>query len=89
VNFQNVLIAIAVIAIIWHVVVTLIVCDWLSKRGVKINWVFIRFLYPGYVARYRRMVLSETGHDAPLFYHWVVSVNIALIAVVVTVILAA
>lgn len=84
----TVLIAVAVIAIIWHIAVTMIICARLSALGEKINWPFIRMMYPAYAARYRRIVQTETGHDAPLFYHWVVSVNIALVAVIVAILIA-
>ena len=86
---RTVFVTVAIVAVIWHVVSSLMICSRLATRGVKINWIFIRMLYPVYAGKYRKMVKSETGHEPPLFYHWVVSVNVALVAAIAAIAIAA
>ncbi len=70
---------IAIIAIIWFIVSGFIICDWLSKRSYKVNYIFIRFFLPLYVHQYKTLTTAETGKAGALFYHWIISINIALV----------
>jgi hypothetical protein len=74
----NVFISIALIAVIWFTVTSIIICNWLSKRSYKVNYLFIRFFLPVYVNQYKTITKSETGKPGALFYHWIISINIAL-----------
>jgi hypothetical protein len=49
-----------------------------QARGQKINWVFLRLYVLKYISEYRRLTIKETGHAGPLFYPFVISMNLAL-----------
>jgi len=55
----------------------------LHARGHKISWVLLRLYILGYVNRYRRVTIEESGRPGPLFYPFVVTMNSALLLVVV------
>jgi len=70
---------VACIAITWYIVSGIMIVSQLQKRKQKINFVFIKLMQPVYAHRYKKITLEETGKVGSLFYHWLVSVNIALI----------
>lgn len=70
---------IAGIAIVWHIVSGAMIVNELLKRKQKINFVLIKALLPVYAHRYKRITLEETGKAGPLFYHYVIAANVALV----------
>lgn len=77
---------VAFMAVAWNIVSTIMIVNWLQKKGEKINFVLIKMMAPVYAHRYKKITLEETGKVGPLFYHWVVSINITLVAGIVTVV---
>jgi hypothetical protein len=77
-----ILIAVALGCIAWNIVAGILICRELGKRGVKVNYVFIKALIPFYAHRYKKMTRQETGRAGPLFYHWIISINAALVTAV-------
>ena len=77
---------IAVIALIWFIVTGFIICDWLSKRSYKVNYIFIRLFLPVYVNQYKKLTIAETGKAGALYYHWIISINITLVCVIAAVV---
>jgi len=67
------------IALIWYVVSSIIIYSELKKRNVKVNFIFIRFMIIPYANKYKEITKKETGRVGSLFYHWVISINIALV----------
>jgi hypothetical protein len=55
----------------------------LQARGHKINWLWIRLFILKYIGQYREVTLRESGRPGPLFYPFVISMNSALVLVVV------
>jgi hypothetical protein len=47
-----------------------------------VSFLFLRILIPKYASQYKEITLKETGKVGPLFYHWIISINIALISVI-------
>ena len=76
----------ALIAIVWFVVSTILIYEFLRKRNVKVSFILLRLLIFSYVSQYKEITIKETGRVGPLFYHWVVSINIALVAVIMVLI---
>jgi len=70
---------IAVVAVVWHVTTAILIYEALRKRNVKVSFLFLRFLALKYARQYKEITLRETGKVGPLFYHWIVSINAALI----------
>jgi len=76
------LLGLALACVLWNVVAGILICIELGKRGVKVNYVFIKALLPWYAHRYKKITLQETGTVGPLFYHWLVSINAALVTAI-------
>jgi hypothetical protein len=85
-NLAPVFFGLALIAIVWFVVSTIRIYDFLRTRNVKVSFILLRLLIFSYVSQYKEITLKETGKVGPLFYHWVVSINIALVAVILGII---
>lgn len=73
------LLGLAMACALWNVVASILICIELGKRGVKVNYVFIKALIPWYAYRYKNTTLQETGKVGPFFYHWIVSINAAFV----------
>ena len=72
-------VVIAGIAVVWFIVSSIIIANELLKRSQKINFIFIKAMIPVYAHRYKKITLEETGKVGSLFYHWVISINTALV----------
>lgn len=73
------------LCIVWFIVSSILIMSALQQRKVKINFLLVRMLLPSYADRYRKLTREETGKAGPLFYHWVVSINAALVFAVVAI----
>ena len=58
----------------------------LLKRKQKIDFVFIKLMLPVYAHRYKKITLEETGKVGPLFYHWVIAINTALVLAIAAIV---
>ena len=77
---------IAGIAIVWYIVSGIMIVNELKKRKQKILFIFINVMLPVYAHRYKKITLSETGRVGPLFYHWLIAINTALVLAIATII---
>jgi len=75
----NITSAIGVIAVVWYVTSTIIIYENLRNRNLNVSFLFLRFLAPKYAHQYKKITLKETGKVGKWFYHWVISINIALV----------
>ena len=82
-SLSNLFLALGLAAMLFNVVVTMIIVGKLSRKGVKINIIFLRLLYPKYVHQYKKMVFQETGKESSLYSFWLVSINMALVLCIV------
>jgi 4-hydroxybenzoate polyprenyltransferase len=69
----------AIVSAFWGIVSAVVIATSLSKRGVKINYIFLRILMLKYIHQYRKITIQENGRPGPWFYSFVVSMNLALI----------
>jgi hypothetical protein len=69
----------AIVSAFWGIVSSVVIATSLSKRDVKINYMFLRVLMLKYIHQYRKMTIQENGRPGPWFYSFVVSMNLALI----------
>ncbi len=56
------------------------ICGEMQRRGQKIGVFWLRLMIPVYAHRYKKITQQETGRTGPLFCHWIVSINAALVA---------
>ncbi|NMC43697.1 MAG: hypothetical protein GYA46_07250 [candidate division Zixibacteria bacterium] len=85
-NITGVLIALAAVCVAWFVVTSLCIFDNLRRRGRPVNFLLLRLLLFSYVSQYREVTIMEDGRVGPLFYHWIVSINLALVLVLASVV---
>ncbi|MEJ2705442.1 MAG: hypothetical protein P8Z79_23625 [Sedimentisphaerales bacterium] len=78
---------VAILSAFWGVVSSVVIASFLSKRGVKVNYIFLRVLMLKYIHQYRKMTIQESGRPGPWFYSFVVSMNLALICAIAGIVL--
>jgi hypothetical protein len=79
----NLLLAIALAAVSWAVVAAMLVVGDRRRRGLSVNVPLLRLYIIPYLSEYRRLTRIETGHTGPLFWHYVVPINLALLLAIV------
>lgn len=78
-NVTILLAVLAFVAVAWFIISGIMIVNELLKRKQKVSFVFIKLMLPVYAHRYKKITLEETGRVGYLFYHWVISINVALI----------
>ena len=53
-----------------------------SKRGGKINILWLRLYIIKYIHKYKLLTKEETGKVGPLFYPCIISINLALVSLI-------
>lgn len=81
-NITTIFVGISVIAVAWYVTTTILIYDVLRRRNVGVSFLFLRVLILKYVSQYKEITLKERGKVGPLFYHWIISINIALVSAI-------
>lgn len=74
-------------AIVAHIMASILIVTELQKRGIKVNFVFIKLYIIKYAHQYKEITKKETGRVGPIFQLWLVSVNTALVCAVLGLIL--
>jgi len=77
----------AIISAICGTVFSLMIASFLSKHGIKINYVFLRLYIIKYIHQYRKLTIEENGKPGNLFYAFIVSMNLALIFAIIGILL--
>ena len=75
------------VSVIFGIVFMIMITSFLSNRGVKINYIFLRLYIIKYVHQYRKITMEENGKPGNLFYAFIVSMNLALVLAVIGIIL--
>jgi hypothetical protein len=84
-NILAVLIALACLSVVWHIVSIIIIYENLRRRNEQVSFLWLRLMAPLYASRYGRITRAETGKAGPLFYHWLISINAALVFVILAI----
>ena len=63
------------------------IVSFLSKRGIKINYILLRLYIIKYINQYRKITIEENGKPGNLLYAFIVSMNLALVLAVIGIIL--
>jgi hypothetical protein len=80
-------IVLALIGVACGIAASIMIASFLSRRGVKINYLFIRLFIFRYVRQYRKVTMEETGKPGPLSYWFITSWNLALVFAIVGIVL--
>ncbi|MFC1603840.1 hypothetical protein ACFL5F_02325 [Planctomycetota bacterium] len=84
---SNLFFVLAILSAVCGVVSSIVITSWLSRRGIRINYPFIKVLIIKYVHQYRKITQQETGKPGPWFYSYVISMNLALVFAIVGIVL--
>ncbi len=76
---SNFFFVLAIVAVFWGIVSSIVISSFLSKRGVKINLLFFRILVLKYIHQYHKITTQEGGKPGPWFYSYIVAMNLALV----------
>jgi len=73
----------ALLSVLWGIVSAMVITGTMSHRGIAINVPLFRLYVLKYIHQYYVTTRQERGHAGPWFYSFVVSMNLALVLVVV------
>ena len=80
---------VAIMSALWGVVDFILIAAALERRGIHVNMLLARVLFFRYLNQYKSATLSETGKVGPLYYSYIVAMNVALVCAVIGLILRA
>ncbi len=86
-KLASLMVMLAAVCVIWYVVTSLLIYSELRRRRMKVSFLWLRGTIPIYAARYRTITRDETGRTGPLFYHWIVSINAALVLILIAILI--
>lgn len=75
----TIFLALAVPCLVAGTVLMMSMAGAVHARGYPTHWVFIRLYIFKYIAQYRRVTIQESGRPGPLFYPFIVSMNLGLV----------
>ncbi len=55
------------------------IVNYLSSKGVKINWFLLRLKWFTYMSKYRELTVEETGNVGPFHRGYIISMLCALV----------
>jgi hypothetical protein len=64
---------------VWAVTASLLIAKDLEKRGIEVSYVWLRLMLIKYLHQYSRITQAETGRVGPLFYHYIIPLNVVLV----------
>jgi hypothetical protein len=79
----DVLLTCCVLCGFWNVLATILIFNALKKRGISVSFFWLRILAPVNTFKYKKITEEETGKAGSLFYHWIISINLALIFAII------
>jgi hypothetical protein len=85
---MTILMIAGLVCVVWAVTAAILIAADLQKRGVKVNFILLRLLIVKYLHEYSKLTREQSGRVGPLFYHYVIPLNIALILFIVMAIVA-
>ena len=78
----DILLVMALVFVGLFIVFSMMIVHEVSKRGVKISFLWLRLYLIKYIHQYRKLTKQETGKVGPLLYPCIVSINAALVLAV-------
>lgn len=80
---------IALVCAAWGIVSAIAIVSYISRRGQKINYLLLRIMIYKYIHSYSEMTREERGRPGFWFYSYIVSMNLALVFVIIGAVLKA
>ena len=82
VNITAFFITVGLFCAAWYVVTCILINKTLRDRGMNPSFLFLRVMILKYLGQYKEITRKETGRTGPLYYHYLISINAALVAFV-------
>jgi hypothetical protein len=79
---MTILVGLLLVCAIWAVTAAVLIARDLEKRGIPVSFVWLRLMILKYLHQYSKITREENGRVGPLFYHYVVPLNVALVLAV-------
>jgi hypothetical protein len=76
---STVFFVLAIVSVIFGVVFSIFILSFLSRHGIKINYLLLRLYIIKYVQQYRELTLEQDGKPGRLFYAYIFSMILALV----------
>ncbi len=86
-GLSTVFLVLAIPCAVIGVVLMMAMTSAVRVRGQKINWFFLRLFILKYISDYRYFTIKETDRSGPLFYPFIISINLALLFTVLGLVL--
>ena len=83
----DIILALAIISVLWGVVSSIKIIMYLSERGFKINYFLLKLLIIKYARQYYILTKGEEGKPGPWFYSFVGSMNLGLVLAIIGLVL--
>ncbi|MGD9148199.1 MAG: hypothetical protein PVI80_21730 [Anaerolineae bacterium] len=77
-----ILVGCLLVCALWAVTAAMLIARELDRRGMPVSFVWLRLMILKYLYQYVKITRQETGRIGPLFYHYVVPLNVALVLAV-------
>jgi hypothetical protein len=84
-SIEIVLLAVILFFMGIHVISAMIMCYHVSKNGERINLFLLRWKLFSYIKKYKIMMQQKSGYSGSLYYSWIISANLALVALIIMV----
>ena len=85
---MTILVGLLLVCAMWAVTAAVLIARDLEKRGVPVSFVWLRLMILKYLHQYSKVTREEKGRVGPLFYHYVVPLNVALVLAVAMAVVA-
>jgi hypothetical protein len=85
---MTILLGLLLVCAIWAVTAAVLIARDLEKRGFPVRFVWLRWMILKYLHQYSKITREEEGRVGPLFYHYVVPLNVALVLAVAMAVVA-
>ena len=82
----KILFGLACLGVFWNVTTSILIFNELKKRGIKVSFFWLRIKSPVYAYQYKDVTKAESGEIGALFYHWIISINTALVLAIAAII---
>ena len=83
----NALLGLAIVFVGSFVIFGIMIVNEVSKRGIKVNFLWLRLYFIIYIHKYKKITKQETGKVGPLYYPCIISVNLALVCAIIGLVL--
>ena len=84
---SDILLGLALASVGVYIIFAIMIVQEVSKRGVKISFLWLRLYLIKYIHEYKRLTKKETGKVGPLYYPCIISAILALILAITGLIL--